>query len=282
MPEPIPLLEQSVWWVVPGVALSLSLVYAMMECTAALLTRAPRSRGEALDTASLRRQLLGLNTPGTNYTVTAHDGDVLVVHWDAVGDAWLARFGPEKLSSRYGARMLLDDARHEVRWYEWIRSGAFFVGFDGWRPRFSRSLSFQAGYLKVRTWTGLAFGLNRGWPPRIEQIDDFALDVGELRARIVAAVDHAGWSLRPTHIWFQTRPIPYRLVRALVPAWVRLQPPRRFWGIAYPASYVLVVGYLLWAAGAIRPQSAWLVSGITAAWWGVWGGLTWLLSRGDW
>jgi hypothetical protein len=50
----------------------------------------------------------------------------------------------------------------------------------------------------------------------------------------------------------------------------------------YPASYVLAVGYLLWAAGGFQPQNVWIVTGITAAWWGVWGGLTWLLSKRDW
>jgi hypothetical protein len=62
---------------------------------------------------------------------------------------------------------------------------------------------------------------------------------------VVSTIDDAGWSLRPTHIWFQTRPTPFRLTRAILPAWVRLQPFRRFWGIVYPASYVLAVGYLL-------------------------------------
>jgi hypothetical protein len=207
---------------------------------------------------------------------------VLIIDWDAVGDAWRARFDLWKLSTRYGARLLLDDLRREVRWYEWIRSGAFFLGLDGSRPRFMRSLFFQAGYLKVHAWTGAAVGLSGGWPPRIEQIDDFAVDVGALRARVVSTIDEAGWSLRPTHLWFQTRPASFRLARAVLPAWVRLQPLRRFWGIVYPASYVLAVGYLLWAAGGFQLQNVWIVAGITAAWWGVWGGLTWLLAKGDW
>jgi hypothetical protein len=135
----MPLLERSAWWLLPGVALSLFLVYAMLEYTSALLTRAARSRRAALDPVSLRGQLLGLNAPGAHYTVAPQDDDVLVIHWDAVGEAWRARFGAWKLSSRYGVRMLLDDLRREVRWYEWIRSGAFFLGFDGSRPRRRRT-----------------------------------------------------------------------------------------------------------------------------------------------
>jgi hypothetical protein len=58
---------------------------------------------------------------------------------------------------------------------------------------------------------------------------------------------------------------------------MRRWPARRFWGILYPLSYLLGMGYLVMVIGSLERQDWLLVAGISAAWWGVWGFLAWML-----
>jgi len=57
-----PLIEQSLWWLIPYAVLILFMVYAMMECTVTLLQRPPANRKPVAGT-ELRRRLLALNKP---------------------------------------------------------------------------------------------------------------------------------------------------------------------------------------------------------------------------
>jgi hypothetical protein len=61
----------------------------------------------------------------------------------------------------------------------------------------------------------------------------------------------------------------------LVPEPIRLLSRRQFWGIVYPASYVLAIAALARAGGAMTAGTVLLIIGISAAWWGLWGLLVW-------
>ncbi|HEX6386341.1 MAG TPA: hypothetical protein VF177_16845 [Anaerolineae bacterium] len=64
------------------------------------------------------------------------------------------------------------------------------------------------------------------------------------------------------------------------PRHVRQIPHRHFWGVLYPASYVLGIGYLL----AIIGRPGWtahnllIIGSISVIWWSVWGFLTWVIA----
>jgi hypothetical protein len=171
--------------------------------------------------------------------------------------------------------MLLDEARREVRWYEWSRTGPFFIGLEGSRPRFVLRAYYVAGDLRARTYGGVAYGIGPGRFPMIEDLREFEVDVAGLRARIADIASESRWTMRSTHIWFQTRPPLFRLTQALVPEAIRLLPRQRFWGIAYPASYALAIAALWAVSGPLTVRNALIVGGISIAWWAVWGLLVW-------
>jgi hypothetical protein len=273
----MPLVEQSVLWLIPGLALALFMVYAMMECTVALLDAAPKPSSRLVNGAELRANLLALNEPGAPYRIVEHADVGMLVHWDPTDLAWRAAFARVTLSTVYGARMLIDDTRREVRWYEWVRTGSLFIGVDESRPRFNFPLYYLAGDLAVAAYSGLAYGIGPGWWPAIEDVREFGVDAGALKARIAGVIAEGRWTWRSTHIWFQTRPPLFHLTRSLLPEAVRLLPRRRFWGVVYPASYVLTLAALLGVSGAITAGNVLIAIGISAGWWALWGLLVWLI-----
>jgi hypothetical protein len=252
------------------------MVYAMMEYTVVLIDGESRPRPErAAEGAELKRRLLALNDPRAPHRLVEH-GDVgLLVHWDPVDPVWRGSFARVKLSNAYGARMLLDETRCEVRWYEWSRTGPLFIGFEGSRPRVVLRAYYAAGDLRTQTYAGVAYGIGPGRFPMIEDLREFEVDVAGLRARIADVASEGRWTMRSTHIWFQTRPPLFRLTQALVPEAIRMLPRRRFWGIAYPASYALAIAALWAVSGPPTARHALIVTGISVAWWGLWGLLVW-------
>lgn len=277
------LIEENILWIVPGVVLSLFMVFAMMEFTVAVLRREPKRMGKPVDEATLRQRLLALNEPGKRYRLVEDEKYDLLLDWEVVDASWRRPFGKVKLTTAYGARMLLDEERHEVRWYEWVRSANTFIGFDGWVPRFNFSYFFQAGYLNV-VWKGSAYGLLPGWPPRIGRVYHFSLNTIEVKKEIGEVITESGWILRPTHLWFQTRRGTLSLGKRLLPARIRQLPPQRFWGVVYPLSFVAAIGYLLLVTGAYDRDTLLVVALVSAAWWGIWGFilLVFLAIEGRW
>lgn len=279
------LIEENILWIVPGVVLSLFMVFAMMEFTVAVLRREPKRIGKPVDGATLRQRLLALNELGNPYRLVEDEDKKydLLLDWEVVDASWRRPFAKVKLTTAYGARMLLDEERHEVRWYEWLRSANTFIGFDGWVPRFNFSYFFRAGYLNV-VWKGTAYGLLPGWPPRIGRVYHFSLNTIEVKKEIGEIITESGWILRPTHLWFQTRRGTLSLGKRLLPARIRQLPPHRFWGVVYPLSFVAAIGYLLFVTGAYDPDTLLIVALVSAAWWGIWGFilLVFLAIEGRW
>lgn len=83
--------------------------------------------------------------------------------------------------------------------------------------------------------------------------------------------------MRPVLWWFQATHRGTRLLERLTPAPLRRWPARRFWGLLYPASYILGMGYFVAIAGPLDGQNLLLLLGISAIWWGVWAFLVWVL-----
>src|SRR5438128_43305 len=69
-----------------------------------------------------------------------------------------------------------------------------------------------------------------------------------------------------------------RRLQALTPAPLRRWTARRFWGVLYPLSYVLSIGYLVAIVGSLDRHTLLVLIGVSAGWWGVWGFLAWALS----
>src|SRR3990172_4452249 len=235
--DPKPLIEQSLWLLLPGALFSLFMVHAMVMFTAALLTKRPRPRQQPLTADELCARLLEL-------------------------------FSHVKFTTHYRARLLLDEATHEGRWNELMRGSNFFVGFDGWIPRFQMSFWFFMGIASVN-WTGRAYGLLPGFPPRIGKVADFHLDTAATRNKVGEVVARAGWPFPPAIWWCEATRTGVALMRALLPGPLWRVPPRPFWAVVYPASYFLAIGALMGVLGAEAwtPHNLGIVAFISAIWW---------------
>jgi len=273
--------ERHPWIVLPIVfALGLIMVTAMMEWTAAFLVRRPGHTKVPVDADELKNRLLALNEGGVKYRLVPAKECDLKLEWDVVDASWHNLFSKIKLSTLYGARMLFDPARHEVRWCEWLRTRDFFIGLRGWGLVMNWSWELRVGYIDI-LWKGKAFGVQAGFPPRVEKIYDFSINTVQVKREISAVVMQSGWAFRPVIFWFQASRsrfprLPDSWSLKLFPNW----PETRLRGLVAALMWLLFIGCLLWMVG---DESVWsvrnlfVVAVISAGWWTIWGLLTGLL-----
>jgi hypothetical protein len=246
-PKTASLLEQSPWWLVPYIVLMLVMVHAMMEFTVSLLVKRPPANRKPAPGNELRRRLLALNEPDQSHPLIEGRDCDLEIKW-AKEDARHGRFALSRHSSSSHLRFLLDEQRHELRVHQISSGSGFFLGLEGWLPRIQGYASFSAG------------------PPG----QALTQDISQIANR-------SGWAVRPVLWWFQATRSGYHFLRALTPAPLRQWPARRFWGVLYPLSYFVGMGYLMAIIGSLDQQNLLLLVGISAVWWGIWGFLVWAL-----
>ena len=164
----IPLLQRGLWFLLPAVTLALLMVHAMMECVAAFIATSPNK--SASSRAALLSRLMALGKAGQPYRLEPSAVGDLDVRFDPVDPIWRARFARVRLTTQYRARLVLDEERHQVRWFEVIRSSGGFIGFQGLNPRVSWGFWIFAGYIDVR-WTGWAYGIVGRFPPPIDKTE---------------------------------------------------------------------------------------------------------------
>jgi hypothetical protein len=273
----------SLWWFGLAFPLALFMVVAMMEFTVRLLVRSPRGRRNPVDRETLEQRLLEHAFETLPVRITLAGGGGLEIRDYVLGDEQRERFRRVAFSIAYRARMALDERRHELRWYESVRGRTLFLGFDGWVPRVHAGLWYQGGQVDM-VGTVRAYALQPGFPRRTGPAFDFELDTVRLKDEIADIVTRAGWSFRPVTLPFFASGRWLRLSQRILPAWFSRLPERWFWGVTYVASYVLVIGYLMWFASLSDPSARnrgnlLIVLIVSAGWWGVWGILTWLLLR---
>ena len=265
--------------------LALGMVTAMLEWSAAFLVRRPTAGAVPVEPDDLRNRLLALNGSGLQYRiVTGHKSD-LELEWNVVDTSWHNLFSKIKLSTIYRARMQLAPARHELRWCEWLRTSDVFIGFRGWRPVLSFAWQLQVGYLDV-VWRGRAYGVQAGFPPRVERIYDFSVNTVQTKREISKVVMDAGWAFRPVIFWFQAGRSGLSAAldqwsASVLPSWSET----RLRAVVAAASYILFLGYLVWMVGGFAGGGLWtphnlaVLGIITAVWWGLWSLLTWVMVR---
>ena len=242
------LLEQSVWWLVPFALLMLWMVHAMMEFTVSLLVQRPPAKRTPVAADELRRRLLAADEGDQLCRLVAGKDCDLEIYWETREAPQPSRRAIARGASAGHLRLLLDEQRHEVRINEVTRSYYWFVGLSGWVPR-------------IAAYAGAAAG-----PP------------GQAITREISRVaGQGGWTVRPVLWWFQATKRGHRFLETATPAPLRQWPARRLWGILYPLSYVLGIGYLLAIVGPLDGQDVLMIVGISAVWWGIWGFLVWVL-----
>ncbi len=263
---------------------SLFWVFTLVPFALSLAFRPRPAKGPARPRADVLATLLALHGPQDAWRLAPLSSTALRLDWDVVDASWYELFAKVKLSVVYRMRLYLEETTHEVRTYESLRSGSWFLGFDGLTPRFSWSWRYQAGALNV-LWSGLAYGITRGFPPRIGQVYRFTLDTAEAKREIEAVANRAGWTLYPTTLPFEVRPWAVELGRRLTPSFMRAWSRRRFWGtlhaLAWAGIIVAILTFVPWTAHNLTVLAL-LFGGIVSAGAlivGVWRAIDWLSAR---
>ncbi len=274
------LLAHGLWWIVPLFLIAGFMVYSMVACTTALLVR--RGHRRPIAAAQLASRLSAIADPDGRWHVTdLPDGEFELV-FNVVDGSWREGLARIKFDLLYRARMCLDGSALEVRWFEVLRTGSWFLGLVGFRPRFNASFRLQYGYIDA-VWRGVAYGMLPGFPPRIGRTQPFELDTIAIKRTVARVVTGAGWTFRPVTLPWQVNGAWMRLTQALTPAWLRRIPRSRTWGVLYVTSFLAFYFYLYGAL--MDPVTDWNVhnvvigAGIAAVWWAIWGGVAWLLVR---
>jgi hypothetical protein len=215
--------------------------------TVTLLQRPPANR-KPVAGDELRRRLLALHKPGHPHPLVVGQDCDLEMRWQHE-DTRRSRFAFSRHSSSSHVRFLLDEQRHELRMHQVDSGSGFFLGLEGWLPRLQGYASMSAG------------------PP------------GQLLTKDISHMAYrCGWTVRPVLWWFQATHSGSRVLQALTPAPLRRWPARRLWGVLYPLSYFLGIGYLVAILGPLDRHTLLVLSGVSAIWWGIWGLLAWALS----
>ena len=242
------LLEDNLLWLIPYGLLLLVMVHAMMEFTVSLLVQRPTAKRKPIGAKKLLQRLLELSEPDRTHPLMQGKDCDLEIHWETEEAPRPRRFAVAKGAAVFHLRFLLDERRHELRMNLVTRSYFFFLGLVGWLPRFGGYFSVQAG------------------PP------------GEAMTKEISQITtRNGWSVRPVLWWFQATHGGYRFLERVTPVALRRWSARRFWGILYPVSYALAMGYLVAVMGPLSRRDLLLLLGISALWWGIWGLLVWIL-----
>lgn len=263
---------------------SLFWVYTLVPFALSLSFRPRPAKGPARPRADVLAALLALHGPQDAWRLAPLSPTALRLDWNVVDASWYELFAKVKLSVVYRMRLYLEETTHEVRTYESLRSGSWFLGFDGLTPRFSWSWRYQAGALNV-LWSGLAYGITRGFPPRIGQVYRFTLDTAEAKRGIEAVANRAGWTLYPTTLPFEVSPWAVELGRRLTPSFMRDWSRRRFWGTLHALAWAgIIVAFLTFVSWTSHNLTflALLFGGIASAGAlivGVWRAIDWLSAR---
>lgn len=242
------LLEQSPWWFVPFILLTMVMLHAMMAFTVSLLVQRPLQKRKPIRANELRQRLLTLNETDEHYQIDAGQDCDLEIYWkleEAGPPGGLAIY---KAASDGRLRLLLDEQRHELRVNQVSRSYYFFLGLAGRLPRLRGYAAFHSG------------------PPGHALTDE-----------ISRIANRGGWSVRPVLWWFEATHRGHYWLNRLTPAPLRQWPARRLWGFVYPISYILAIGYLVLIIGPFDQRDWLILATVSIAWWGMWGFLVWLL-----
>jgi hypothetical protein len=242
------LLDQSLWWLVPYILLVLLMLQAMMEFTVSLLVERPPKKRTPVPASELEQRLLAESQESQPYRLVEGEDCDLEIVWEQDEYTATERTLIAKSASRSHIRFLFDETRHDLRVNQVSRSFFFLIGITGWLPRLQGYASAQSG------------------PP------DAAMT-----KEISQIANRSGWSVRPVIWWFQATRRGFHLLEKMTPRPLRGWSARRFWGILYPLSFLLMIAYLIAVTGGLAWDDLWLIVLVSAGWWGVWGFLVWML-----
>lgn len=259
--------DREIWFYLLLLVVALAAGSAMFPFTMAVLFPPPRPSRTQASLETVRAALLALDDGSRPYRLVAGPDDTLRLDWQAVDASWCEPFARVKLTIIYQARLLLRPAEHALRCHEVLRSSDFFIGFDGWRPRFNFNLTYKAGMLNV-LWTGLAYGIQPGFPPRIGQVYRYTLDTVRAKRDLKCVLEAHGWSFRPAIWGWEVDPRRADFGDRFLPGPLRAWPRVRLWGMIYVSLWLALIALLYFGLPPSLAKTIFLVA-FPGAWWSI-------------
>ncbi len=266
-------LERNPLWIVPVLAMSFFMVYAMMLLVMSYFATSPRRKKPPPSSAAeFKARLLALNGPERPFNLEPATNRDFNLKWRVVDAKWYELFARVWLNNHYTVRLLLDEGRHVLRMHESLRSTYFFVGIVGWRLRIQFGLTYYAGLVQGR-YRGKAWGLTRLFPPKVGEVYDFDLDTPAVKQLIYRAALESGWGVKPVIWWFEASRWGKGIGRLLIPPLLNRWPPKKLWGVLYPVSYVATMVWIAFVAGIEITdwRNIGIMAVVSAIWWGATG-----------
>jgi len=142
----------------------------------------------------LRRRLLAVNGLDVPFKVREGKRGYLVAEWKLADARWTELLEKGGLSIAHWVKLKLDGEHHLVRAIDFSRR----VNWSAGVPRAAFSFSFFRGITFAEIESGSAHGLlfkDGAWT--VDRAYQYAYDLNELKAPIVAAVVTSGWTYQP-------------------------------------------------------------------------------------
>src|SRR2546423_5817831 len=121
-------MEVREWLFLAGMTVfSLFWVFTLVPFALSLGFRPHPAQGSPRPLAELREALLSLRLQKAPWRLTRVTDNALRLDWDVVDASWYELFAKVKLSIVYRMRVYLQEDTHEVRTYESLPSGEWFL-----------------------------------------------------------------------------------------------------------------------------------------------------------
>jgi len=140
----------------------------------------------------LLRQILQLSSGSSEFTANPSDETDLVVERKIVDAEYYKVVGKEGLKETYKAYLLLDEERHEARYYEIITSEAKSTGIFP-TPSLHVEKEFIKGKSLFKKESGKAWAWKTHDPRSFGKVYDYEFDVRKIREPIKSLIEQSGW-----------------------------------------------------------------------------------------
>lgn len=146
----------------------------------------------AISKNDLLRQILQLSSSSNEFTANTSNETDIVVKRRTLDAEYYKVVGKEGLKETYKAYLLLDEERHEARYYEIITSEAKSADISP-----ASNLHVEKEFFKGKTLfkkeSGKAWGWETSDPRSFGKVYDYQFDVRKIREPIKSLIEQNGW-----------------------------------------------------------------------------------------
>jgi hypothetical protein len=137
--------------------------------------------------AALLKNIQALNSPDLPYQIKPSQTSDLEIEWKIVDAKWLGIFAKEKIKQTYRACLVLDEAKHTVRYWEALGSVAWVAG----APKVHFRSEFFRGKIISQKSYGVQYGVKED--KTIGKVYEYKFDINAVRDPIRQAALEGGW-----------------------------------------------------------------------------------------